>query len=151
MTRPHAPLIVALALLAAPAGASTVLTAVLDSTVAASSSPATGLARLVLDDAQALITYEVTYSGLQGVEFAAHIHSGEVAGFGDIIHHLPLGTPKVGSWEPSPRRVAELLAGWGSVMIHTDLYPEGELGGWLEVDTTPREHSDWSAIKRLFH
>jgi hypothetical protein len=47
--------------------------------------------------------------------------------------------------------VAELLAGRGSVMIHTDLSPEGELGGWLEVDTTPQERSDWSAIKRLFH
>lgn len=154
MTRAHAQfgfaLAASLALLPGPGSAATVFTAVLDSTVAASSSPATGLAHLVLDDSQTLITYEVTYSGLQGVEFAAHIHSGEVAGFGDIIHHLPLGTPKIGSWEPSPRRVAELLAGLGSVMIHTDLYPEGELGGWLEVDTTPQERTDWSAIKGLF-
>lgn len=46
--------------------------------------------------------------------------------------------------------MAELLAVRGSLLIHTDLSPEGELGGWLEVDTTAQERLDWSAIKRLF-
>ncbi|MEZ4389081.1 MAG: CHRD domain-containing protein [Candidatus Krumholzibacteriia bacterium] len=144
------PLGLLLAMLAATgsASAATVLTAVLDSSALASDSPAEGFARLVLDDSRTTITYEITYTDLQGEEFAAHIHSGPAGNFGAIIHHLPLGTPKIGSWEPSERRVAELLDGYGSVVIHTDLDPEGEIAGWLAVEGAPVQGTTWSAIKR---
>ena len=139
----------AMAVLAPAAGAEVVLTGVLDGPTAGTDSPATGFATLVLDDAGIAVHYEITYQNLQGEEFAAHLHSGPEGNFGEIVHHLPLGTPKTGLWEPSARRVTELRAGQVSGMIHTDLHPEGELGGWVAVDGTPVRTSTWSAVKDL--
>ena len=138
--------------LGAPAGATTtVFTGTLDGPTAGADSPATGQATLTLDETTGLVHYEISYSNLQGEEFVAHLHAGAQGQFGPIVHHLPLGTPKVGVWEPTARRRAELLAGDVSVMIHTDLFPEGEIGGWVTADGAPVHAHTWSAIKQLLH
>jgi hypothetical protein len=153
MIRSFAPMACALAIvlnLDAPAGATTtVFTGTLDGPTAGADSPATGQATLTLDEVTGLVHYEISYSNLQGEEFVAHLHAGAQGAFGPIVHHLPLGTPKIGIWEPTARRRAELLAGNVSVMIHTDLFPEGEIGGWVTADGAPVRARTWSAIKRL--
>ena len=136
--------------LAGSARATAVFTGTMDGPAAGTDSPATGTIELVLDDAQTTVTYEITYRNLTGEEFEAHFHAGPPGSFSPPIHHLPLGTPKTGTWEPSDRQVASLLDGEISVMIHTDLYPEGEIGGWAQAESAPVDRATWQAVKDLF-
>ncbi len=131
------------------ADAETVFTGALDSTLPATDSPATGFARLELNDAQTEVAYEIAYGGLLGEEFVAHIHAGDAGNFGEIVHMLPLGTPKIGVWEPTPRQLAGLLSEGVSVVIHTDLWPEGEIGGRVTAEQTPVARRTWSAVRAL--
>ncbi len=136
--------------LAAAAWASTLFAGAMDGPAAGTDSPATGTIELVLDDDQTTVTYEITYRNLEGEEFEAHFHAGPPGSFNPPIHHLPLGTPKTGTWEPSDRQVASLLDGEISVMIHTDLYPEGEIGGWVQAESAPVDRATWESVKDLF-
>ncbi len=132
------------------AGEQIVFFGVLDGPTVNSPSEATGIAILTLDTTLDVVAYEITYERLQGVEFEAHFHAGPAGAFSPPIHHLPLGTPKIGTWEPTPRRLAELYAGEISVVIHTDLFPEGEIGGWVAAETTPVQGAAWAQVKTLF-
>ncbi len=134
----------------AVAQAGAVFTGTMDGPTAGSDSPATGTIELVLDAQQTTVSYEITYRNLQGEEFEAHFHIGPPGSFGPPIHHLPLGTPKTGTWQPTDRQITALLDGEISVMVHTDLYPEGELGGWTEAESAPVDRATWESVKDLF-
>ncbi|HOX24272.1 MAG TPA: CHRD domain-containing protein [Candidatus Krumholzibacteria bacterium] len=130
--------------------AATVFEGDLDGPAMGTDSPATGFARLVLDDAQAQVAYEITYAGLVGVEILAHIHNAPPGELGRIVHDLPLGTPKIGTWDIPAVLVGQLVAGNLYVTIHSDEYPGGEIGGWVAATSSPTAAASWSAIRTIF-
>lgn len=122
----------------------------LDGPTIGSASPATGTATLILDDDQTLVTFTITYGNLVGEEIAAHFHTAPPGSFGRIVHELPLGTPKHGTWDIPPQSLQSLLDGHIYVIIHSDAYPAGELGGWVSATQVPTDQTSWTAIRNLY-
>ncbi len=141
----------ALLAVSGPAQAETLYTAVLTGAAAGTPSPATGTASLTLNDAQTEVSYVIEYTGLLGVEFAAHIHQGRPGEFGPVLEALPLGSPKVGVWAVGPTEVDLLNQGKIYLNIHTDLYAGGEIRGDVSFQTVPNEALSFGAVKALFH
>ena len=133
-----------------PALAETVLEGGMDGVAVGSDSSATGEISLVLNDAQDAVNYVISYTGLVGEEIASHIHTAPPGSFGRIVLELPAGNPKEGTWDIPAVMVPQLLAGNIYVVIHTDAYPAGEIGGWVSIVTTLAETSSWSAIRTLY-
>ena len=96
------------------------------------SSGATGSGLFSIDDVANTVTYSISYSGLMGVETAAHIHGmappGANAG---VVHALPAGEPKNGVWNYTEAQEVDILAGRTYVNIHTTLFPGGEIRGQI--------------------
>jgi hypothetical protein len=134
----------------AQAQAQAVFTGDLDGPTAGTASPATGAAELVLSLDQTEVTYEITVDDLQGEELAARFHVGDPDAPGPPIHDLPLGTPKIGTWEPTESQFRELLAGNVWVVISTDRYPGGEVAGPVETQSAAVDRETWRAVKDLF-
>lgn len=77
------------------------------------------------------LDFDIFFTGLLGVEVAAHFHGpamfGQNAG---VLFPLPLGSPKLGSVGPlSPQQQSDLLAGLWYVNIHSTMFPGGEIRG----------------------
>ena len=91
---------------------------------------ASGCARFEIDTVKNVVHYHIAYSGLSSAEAAAHIHGpaepGQNAG---VVHPLPAGSPKVGTWNYSEDLEADILEGRLYVNIHTADNPGGELRG----------------------
>ena len=95
---------------------------------------ATGEGIFVLDDALNTLGYEITYQNLSSAETLAHLHGPAPAGSNaGVLHALPLGTPKVGTWPLVPANVADLAAGLVYANVHTVNHSPGEIRGQLEV------------------
>ena len=100
-------------------------------------SPATGQATFFLD-ANGVMSYNVTFSGLSATETGSHLHVAPPGVAGPIIQPLPLGNPKVGSFTWNPAYTGDLLAGNVYVNIHSTNFPGGEIRGQLiAVCATP--------------
>lgn len=118
-------------------------------------SPGTGLGCFSLGLSK-ILTYEVAFSGMVGVEVAAHIHG--PAGIGvnaGIIFPFALGTPKIGVFGPlTAVQEFYLNAGQLYVNIHSNLFPGGEIRGQILPNpvgcTVPVEDRTWGAIKALY-
>lgn len=110
-------------------------------------SPATGAATFTLRDDLSAIDYVVTYENLSSPEYMAHVHRAN-----DVIAiYLPLGTPKVGTWEaPTADDIAQLRNEELYVNIHSEYYPTGEIRGKLRRQVLPVASSTWGAIKALY-
>ncbi len=110
-------------------------------------SPATGVATFTLRDDLSAIDYVVTYQDLSSPEYMAHVHRAS-----DVIAiYLPLGTPKVGTWDaPTADDIAQLRNQELYVNIHSEYYPTGEIRGTLRRQVLPVEASTWGAIKALY-
>lgn len=133
-------------MLAGPAVADEVFTATLTGAAAGTTSPATGTATLILNDAGTQIQYTITYSGLSSAETASHIHRPT-----GIAFTLPVGTPKVGTWDfPPAEDIALLRDGQLYVNVHTVKHLGGEIRGNLSLETTPVETSTWGRVKSLY-
>lgn len=145
--------IFALASISPPASlnAATVFVATLDGAqnVPPLSVPGTGTARLVLNDDETEVAYEITYSDLTSTETAAHFHEGGPRENGAPLYGLPLGPHKVGIWPVGPDVVAELFAGRVYVNIHTEIHITGELRGNIH-QFVPTDYSTWGRVKALF-
>ena len=93
----------------------------------------TGSGTFTLDLGTSVLSYDISFSGLEGTETVAHVHGpapqGSPAG---IQFGLPAGSPKVGS---SPAlnagQIADLQAGLYYVNIHSDLCVNGEIRGQI--------------------
>ena len=142
--------IAALALLAVPALAETILEGTLSGEAAGTQSPATGTIEATLNEAQTELSYTIAYSGLVGTETVAHFHNAPPGQSGGPVHTLPTTNPKVGVWQISPEMVTELLAGNIYVNIHSDVYPAGEIAGWLSVTSVPVEGASLTEVRALF-
>lgn len=110
-------------------------------------SPATGVATFTLRDDLSAIDYVVTYENLSSPEYMAHVHRAS-----DVIAiYLPLGTPKIGTWDaPTADDIAQLRNEELYVNIHSEYYPTGEIRGTLRRQVLPVTTSTWGAIKALF-
>lgn len=149
-----------LALVATPAFATTTFT--VHASGAEESPPnnsaASGSATFVLDQAQASMTFTVTFSGLEGPLTGAHIHRMTASPGG--------GAPAIGLAPPlgvteatfsgtltnlSAATISDLLAGQYYLNIHSSEYPDGELRGTLVQEPgTPALPVSWGRIKALF-
>jgi len=109
-----------------------------------------GVGDFSIDTSGNELGYHITYTGLTGPETASHIHGsaarGEPAG---ILHTLPDGTPKVGSWLYNEVDESNILAGLTYVNIHTSANPAGEIRGQIEPVVTlfPTAVLGWSTYR----
>jgi hypothetical protein len=95
-------------------------------------STAIGSGHIVLDTLANSLAYNITYSGLEGVETGAHIHGAADPGqIGLPRLFLPAGPSKQGVWNYPASFESDLLAGRFYVNIHTDVYPEGAIRGQI--------------------
>ncbi|HUU85283.1 MAG TPA: CHRD domain-containing protein [Phycisphaerae bacterium] len=101
-----------------------------DQEVPAADTTATASGTATLLPSTNQFSWEITFSGLEGSEAAAHFHgpAPQCQNAGVQIT-LPLGSPKVGSATLTEQQVADLLAGLWYVNIHTDIHPPGEIRG----------------------
>ena len=94
-------------------------------------SPATGSGSFVIDTVANTVDFNIVFVGLIGAETAAHIHEGATGNPGGIAFSLPLGSPKIGTWNYSQLDEAAILAGRMYVNIHTFAFGGGELRGQI--------------------
>jgi hypothetical protein len=113
--------------------------------------PATGSATLTLDGAK-MLSFSISYSGLVGIETAAHIHGPAGVGVNaGVVFPLPLGNLKISMVGPlTPAQEADLNAGLYYINVHTDLFPGGEIRGQILAGGVPVEPSTWGRIKRQY-
>jgi bacillolysin len=95
-------------------------------------SPATGVGSVTIDTLLNQLHYNITFSGLSSAETGAHIHGFAPAGVNEgVLHTLPAGSPKIGTWEYDDADEADILAGLTYVNIHSAGLPGGEIRGQI--------------------
>jgi hypothetical protein len=108
---------------------------------------AIGAATFTLRSDLSAIDYVVTYAELSSPEIYSHVHRK----LGPIAHDLPLGSPKVGTWNaPTAEDIAQLRNEELYVNIHSGYYPGGEIQGTLRKQALPVAPTTWGAIKALY-
>lgn len=129
----------ALALGSIASAQSTYLTAVLNGAqeTPPTPTPATGNACMILDQTAHTITFNISYSGLTGLEVAAHFHQAPPGAPGPVIIGLPPGNPKVGTLPTTPAQEAAFLAGNVYINIHTTTFGGGEIRGQCVPGVVP--------------
>jgi len=101
--------------------------------VPATASPATGVGTVQVDVGINLLSYNVSFSGLTGVESAAHIHGPAGRGFeAGALHTLPAGGQKVGVWGFAENQQADILAGLTYINVHSSAFAGGEIRGQID-------------------
>ncbi len=79
-----------------------------------------------------MLNYYIAFGGLGSAETAAHIHGAALHGTNSgVLHALPAGSPKVGSWNYGEGVEEALLTGRTYVNIHTNGFPGGEIRGQI--------------------
>jgi len=100
-------------------------------------SPGSGVAHTLIDTASNTLYYHIEFSGLAGVETAAHIHGYAPVGVNaGVVHALPAGSPKIGAWVYPEANEGQILSGLTYVNIHSSVNGGGEIRGQLIVDPT---------------
>jgi len=95
---------------------------------------ARGCARITIDTNANELDYYIAFSGLSSAETAAHIHGFAgpgSAGLAPVIHPLPAGNPKVGTFNYDEADEADILDGLSYIVIHSSNNPGGELRGQI--------------------
>ena len=112
---------------------------------------ASGIGTFTLDGSKVL-SYSITFEGLESAETGAHIHGAAPIGVNaGVLYVLPLGSPKNGTIGPlTPQEEADLKEGLWYVQIHTTGNPGGELRGQILPQLVPTEPTTWGRVKRLF-
>ena len=122
----------------------------LDGASAGTPSSAFGTAVLVLNDEMTEVTYDIRHFNLEGGETGAHFHDGTPGNPGDRLFNLPVGETKQGVWPLEGKDLGILVAGNVFVMVHSTLYPIGELRGNATLGSVPTETTTWSSLKALY-
>lgn len=149
-----APILIALLVLAFPAGAATDFHAIIDGSQAnpPNNSRARGVGRFVLDDAQATLAYDIEFSPFVHEEIVSHIHRDATDGApAEPVHDLEPGPHKVGVMKLTPDLAKALLEGHLYVNVHSPTQVNGEIAGYIVPGTpTAAAASTWGRIKALF-
>jgi hypothetical protein len=149
--------VLAVALFAPSAFAQTHFDAVIEGAqeVPPVATPASGYGCFTLN-ADNTLDYQISFSGLIGVETGAHIHGPAPAGAnGGVQFPFALGSPKVGTFGPlTAAQAADLSNGLYYVNIHTTAFPGGEIRGQILTSGVPcvvkSEETTWGAVKALY-
>ena len=100
---------------------------------AGTGSTATGLAAITFDDVTNMLSWDISWSELQGVLTVAHFHGAAAPGVnaGVQVNFLALapGNPSIGSTTITISQAADLLAGLWYINIHSTEHPGGEIRG----------------------
>ncbi|MFG0330737.1 MAG: PQQ-dependent sugar dehydrogenase [Phycisphaerales bacterium] len=96
--------------------------------------PATGTGTATLDTDTNLFSWNVSFSGLNGSQTAAHFHApAPVCVSAGVSIGLPLGSPIVGSATVTEAQEQQILQGLWYLNVHSDLHPAGEIRGQVEL------------------
>jgi hypothetical protein len=114
------------------------LTATIDGEQAGTGSPATGSATMTFDDQTSVLSWNITWSPLEGDITQAHFHGpappGQNAGiqvnWGQISG---LVSPSIGESAITATQAADLLAGLYYINIHSTVDPGGEIRGQVLI------------------
>lgn len=94
--------------------------------------PAFGCGTFLIDTCDNTVDYYIVFTGLSATETGAHIHGPAAPGAnGGVLHVLPAGSPKVGSWTYDESLEDDLLSGNLYVNIHSAALPAGEIRGQI--------------------
>ncbi len=100
-------------------------------------SPGQGIGFFVIDTAANTLSYDIRFAGLQAAESAAHIHGFAAPGTpAGVLHALPIGGTKTGTWNYTNAQEANILAELAYVNIHSLDFLGGEIRGQI-VGTNP--------------
>ena len=121
-------------------------------------SAATGTGTFVLNQAQTELTFNITYTPLQGTLTNAHFHNAPAGAGGGVVRGFtaPATSPIVGIWKNTdaqpltPALVAQLLAGNIYVNIHSTVCTGGEIRGQVLPDITPTQSTSWGRLKTIY-
>lgn len=121
-------------------------------------SAATGTGTFVLNQAQTELTFNITYTPLQGTLTNAHFHNAPAGVGGGVVRGftVPATSPIVGIWKNTdaqpltPALVVQLLAGNIYVNIHSTVCTGGEIRGQVLPDITPTQSTSWGRLKTIY-
>ena len=96
-------------------------------------SAATGTAEVTLDTEAKTVTWVYSHEGLSGAMTAAHIHgpASPTENAGPVIDTL--SETMKGTGPITDEQSADLMAGMYYFNVHTELHPDGEIRGQLEI------------------
>jgi hypothetical protein len=95
-----------------------------------SPSPGTGVGNMTIDTDLNTLDYVITYQNLFGPENQAHIHGFAPPGMNaGILEFLPIGSPKVGTWNYNQIDESGIVGDQTYTNIHTNPMPGGEIRG----------------------
>jgi len=91
-----------------------------------------GWGAFTIDTAANELRYYIVFGGLTGAETAAHIHGPAIHGTNaGVIHGLPAGSPKIGTFAYTDAQEQAILSGRTYVNIHSTAAPGGEIRGQI--------------------
>ena len=134
-------LVLAAVLLPVSAKADTIFQATLTGAqeVPPNASTATGMATVVLNTAETMITVDLSWQDLTAPATAAHIHGPAAPGTNAPVIFAFSGVPSATtgmiptqSFAITPAQVADLEAGLYYINVHDAVFPGGEIRGQLE-------------------
>lgn len=96
-----------------------------------------GIGFFTIDTGANTLSYDIRFAGLGASESAAHIHGFAAPGTpAGVVHALPIGGTKTGTWNYAAGQEANILAELAYVNIHSLDFPGGEIRGQI-VATSP--------------
>jgi hypothetical protein len=103
----------------------------------------TGWGVFTIDVCKNELDYYIMLEGAPcGVETAAHIHGPAIHGINaGVLHNLPAGNPKVGTWIYPETMETAILQGKTYVNVHTNVFPGGAIRGQITNILVPIDGS----------
>lgn len=96
-----------------------------------------GIGVFSIDTAANILSFDIRYGTMTGTETAAHIHGPAPAGMiGGVLHTMPTGNPKIGTWNYPENRENDILTANTYVNIHSTFDAGGEIRGQIGL-TSP--------------
>lgn len=122
-------------------GSGIAFAAIIDSTLAKTSSTANGTAAVFLTADRSTIKYSVTYDGLEGNLTASHFHNAPADSSGGVVKNITLANgTAIGEWKKTDgvqpltdQLIAELMRGRLYINIHSSQSPGGEIRGQVRL------------------
>jgi hypothetical protein len=110
--------------------------------VPANASAGRGVGLFMLDTAANTLRYHIIFGGLGSAEIFSHIHGASNYGVNSgVLHNLPVGSPKVGTWTYPEAQEQALKDGLMYVNIHSSGISTGEIRGQIVPSVNPLDRT----------